>query len=57
MVGPANELASLATALFMMRLVTVRFTTSSSVAFRQSDHTTGRILKVKSAIGEATEFF
>jgi len=55
MVGPGSYLAPLLTALFAMRLVTVRFPTSSSVAFRRSDHPTGRILKVKPAIGESIE--
>ena len=37
--------------------MTVHVPTSSSVAFRQSDHPTGRILKVKSAIREPIELF
>jgi Family of unknown function (DUF6533) len=49
--GPGNYLASLVTGLYVMRLVTVRFPTSSSVAYCRSDHPTGRILKVNSAIG------
>jgi len=54
MVGPENYLASLVTALFATRLVTV---CSSSLAFFQSDYSTGRILKVKSTIGEAIGLF
>ena len=57
MVGPWNDSASVVTTLFVRRLVTVHVPTSSSVAFRQSDHPTGRILKVKSAIGEPIELF
>ena len=55
MVGPGNYLASLVAALFEIRLGAVRFPTSSRVAFHQSDHPTGRILKVKSGITKAME--
>ena len=52
--GPGNKLDSLIRALFMImimtRLGTVRFPSSSSVALRQSDHPSGRVLKVKSVI-------
>jgi len=53
MVGPRNYLAYFLTTLFSMRLATVRFPTFSSVAFHRSDHPTGRILKVRAAIGES----
>ena len=52
MVGTGNQLALLIHGLFVVRLVTVRFPSSSSVAFCRSDHPTGRVLKVKSIIRE-----
>jgi hypothetical protein len=52
-----NQLASLIPVLSVMRLVTVRFLGSSSAAYHWSDHPTGRISKVNSAIGDAIEMF
>ena len=38
MAGPGHKLASLISALFVLRLVTVRFLSASNVAFVRSDH-------------------
>ena len=54
MVGPGDQLAALISGLFATRLVTVRF--PSFLGLHSADLiTTDRILKVNSAIGEATE--
>jgi hypothetical protein len=56
MVGPGDELDALITALFELRLVTVRFQVLPVLHFPDLI-TTGRILKVNSAIGEAIGLF
>lgn len=56
MVGPEDQLDALISALFELRLVTVRFQALPVLHFSDLI-TTGRILKVNFAIGEAIERF
>jgi len=56
MVGPGDQLDPSIPTLFALRLVTVRFQILPVLHF-PDQITTGRILKVDSAIGGTIEFF